>query len=85
MLYTRPLVTFPAHASPMGLGYLDGKVYVALYGGLGHGPVVASLPPGGGTPRPFLSGFPAPVIAVGVVGGNLYAGDQGGTIYRVRP
>jgi glucose/arabinose dehydrogenase len=83
--FSRPLVQFRAHASPMGLGYLNGKLYVALYGGLGKGPVVVSMPPGGGTPTPFLSGFPAPVIALGIAGGNLYAGDQSGVIYRVTP
>ena len=83
--YSQPLVRFPAHASPMGLGYLKGKLYVALYVGLGKGPVVVSMPPGGGTPTPFLSGFPAPVIALGTAGDNLYVGDQSGVIYRVTP
>jgi glucose/arabinose dehydrogenase len=83
--YAQPLVQLPAHSSPMGLGYLNGKVYVALYGGLGKGPVVVSMPPSGGTPKPFLSGFPAGVIALGTAGGNLYAGDQSGVIYRVTP
>jgi glucose/arabinose dehydrogenase len=83
--YDQPLVRFPAHASPMGLGYLNGKLYVALYGGLGKGPVVVSMPPSGGTPTPFLSGFPAPVIALGTAGGDLYTGDQSGVIYRVTP
>jgi glucose/arabinose dehydrogenase len=83
--YSQPLVQFPAHASPMGLGYLNGKLYVALYVGLGKGPVVVSMPPSGGTPTPFLSGFPAPVIALGTAGANLYAGDQSGVIYRVTP
>ena len=84
-IYARPLVQFPAHSSPMGLGYLHGKLYVALYGGLGSGPVVVSMPPSGGKPEPFLSGFPAPVIALGTAGGNLYTGDQSGVIYRVTP
>jgi glucose/arabinose dehydrogenase len=83
--YAQPLVKFPAHSSPMGLGYLNGKLYVALYGGLGKGPVVVSMPPSGGTPTPFLSRFPAGVIALGTAGGNLYAGDQSGVIYRVTP
>jgi glucose/arabinose dehydrogenase len=83
--YDQPLVKFPPHSSPMGLGYLSGKLYVALYGGLGKGPVVVSMPPGGGTPTPFLSGFTAPVIALGTAGGNLYVGDQSGVIYRVTP
>jgi glucose/arabinose dehydrogenase len=84
-IYTQPLVKLPAHSSPMGLAYLGGKVYIALYGGLGKGPVVVSMPPSGGTPTPFLSGFPAGVIALGTAGGSLYAGDQSGAIYRVRP
>jgi glucose/arabinose dehydrogenase len=83
--YTQPLVKLPAHSSPMGLGYLNGKLYVALYGGLGRGSVVVTMPPGGGTPTPFLSGFPARVIALGTVGGDLYAGVQSGVIYRVTP
>ncbi len=83
--YTQPFVRFRAHASPMGLGYLNGKVYIALYGGLGNGPVVVSMPPSGGKPTPFVSGFPAPVIALGTAGGSLYAGVQSGVIYRVTP
>jgi glucose/arabinose dehydrogenase len=83
--YDQPLARFPAHSSPMGLGYLHGRLYVALYGGVGKGPVVVSMPPGGGTPTTFLSGFPAGVIALGTSGGSLYAGDQSGVIYRVTP
>jgi glucose/arabinose dehydrogenase len=83
--YDQPFVKLPPHSSPMGLGYLNGKVYVALYGGLGKGPVVVSMSPNGGTPTPFMSGFPAGVIALGIVGGDLYAGDQSGAIYRVTP
>jgi hypothetical protein len=69
----------------MGLGYLKGKVYIALYGGLGNGPVVVSMPPGGGRPTPFMTGFPAGVIALGTAFGRLYTGDQNGVIYRVTP
>ena len=65
----------------MGLGYLNGT----LYGGLGKGPVVVSMRAGGGTPTPFLSGFPAGMIALGTAGGNLLAGHQNGVIYRVTP
>jgi len=83
--YDQPLVKFPAHSSPMGLGYLNGKLYVALYGGLGKGPVVVSMPPKGGKPTPFVTGFPAGVIALGTARGSLYAGDQSGVIYRVTP
>lgn len=84
-IYSQPLVKLPAHSSPMGLAYLGGKLYVALYGGLGKGSVVVSMPPSGGTPTPVLSGFPAGVIALGSAGNSLYAGDQSGVIYRVTP
>lgn len=84
-IYSQPLVKLQAHSSPMGLAYLGGKVYVALYGGLGSGPVVVSMPPRGGTPTPVLSGFPAGVIALGSAAGSLYAGDQSGVIYRATP
>ena len=84
VIYVQAARRFPAHASPMGLGYLNGTLYVALYGGLGKGPVVVSMPPGGGEPKPFLSRFPAPVIALGTFGGHLYVGDQSGVIYAPR-
>jgi glucose/arabinose dehydrogenase len=84
-IYAQPLVQFPAHSSPMGLAYLKGKLYIALYRGLGKGPVVVSMPPSGGTPTPFVSGFRSPVIALGTARGSLYTGDQSGVIYRVTP
>jgi len=83
--YARPFVQFPAHASPMGLGYAGGRLYIALYGGLGKGPEVVSMPVAGGRLTPFLTGYSQPVIALAVIGGKLYSGDQGGGIYRVTP
>jgi glucose/arabinose dehydrogenase len=83
--YAKPFVQFPAHASPMGLGYVKGRLYIALYGGLGKGSEVVSMPPTGGKLTPFLTEYGAPVIAVGTVGGKLYTGDQSGAIYRVAP
>jgi glucose/arabinose dehydrogenase len=83
--YAKPFVQFPAHASPMGLGYLKGRLYIALYGGLGKGSEVVSMPATGGKLTPFLTGYAAPVIAVGTIGARLYTGDQSGAIYRVAP
>jgi glucose/arabinose dehydrogenase len=83
--YARPLIQLAAHASPMGLGFVNGRVYIALYGGLGKGSEVVSMPAAGGRLTPFLTGFDSPVIAVGTVGHALYTGDQGGSIYRVTP
>ena len=83
--YAKPFIQFAAHASPMGLGFVKGRLYIALYGGLGQGPEVVSMPAAGGRVTPFLTGYGASVIAVGTAGGKLYTGDQGGSIYRVAP
>jgi glucose/arabinose dehydrogenase len=81
--FTKPLVTLPKHASPMGIGAAGDTLYVALFGGLEGQPEVVSLPARGGTPTPFLTGFAAPVVATNVDEGNLYAGDLTGSIYRM--
>jgi glucose/arabinose dehydrogenase len=83
--YTKPFLVFPPHASPMGLGYLAGRLYVALYTGVGKGPEVVSLPVGGGRVLPFLTGFRSPIIALGIHAGRVYVGAEDGTIYSVRP
>jgi glucose/arabinose dehydrogenase len=56
--YAKPFIQFAAHASPMGLGFLEGKLYIALYGGLGEGSEVVSMPSAGGRLTPFLTGYP---------------------------
>jgi glucose/arabinose dehydrogenase len=83
--YPRPFAAFPAHSSPMGLAALDGKLYVALFGGTGQGPEVVAMPLGGGAYRPSLVGFAAPVVALGEHGGRIYAGDLTGTVYSFVP
>jgi glucose/arabinose dehydrogenase len=84
--FDRPWATFPAHSSPMGLGSLGGKVYVALFGGTGKGPEVVSLPASGGSKlTPVLVGFKAPVVALATHGGKLYAGDLTGSVYALTP
>src|SRR4029079_13148560 len=83
--YDSPFKLFPAHSSPMGMGVVGTRLYVALFGGLGHGPTVVSMPRKGGPFRPFLTGFVAPVLAIGARAGTLYVGDLTGSIYTVRP
>ncbi len=83
--YDKPFAVFPAHASPMGLGALGGKLYVALFGGTGKGPMVVSLPLSGGKFAPALVGFAAPVVALATHGGKVYVGDLTGTVYSFRP
>ena len=83
--YPKPFAKFPAHASPMGLGAIGSKLYVALFGGTGKGPEVVSIPAAGGTPTPLLTGFVAPVVALNTHAGKVYVGDLTGAIYSVRP
>ena len=45
---------------------------------------VDTVPVSGGTPKPFLTKFAAPVVLTNVLSdGNLYAGDLTGFVYRV--
>ena len=83
--FDKPLAVFPAHSSPMGLGALGGKLYVALFGGTGKGPEVVSMPLSGGKYAPALVGFVAPVVALAAYGGKVYAGDLTGSIYSFTP
>jgi glucose/arabinose dehydrogenase len=83
--YTKPFAQFPAHSSPMGIGALNGRIYVALFGGTGKGPEVVSMGSAGGKFAPFLTGFVAPVVALGVNAGQVYAGDLTGSIYSSKP
>ena len=83
--FAKPKIFLPKHASPMGIGAIGRTLYVSLFGGLGDGkPVVVSVPAGGGKPKPFLQGFVAPVVALGVHAGTVYVGDLTGTIYAVK-
>jgi glucose/arabinose dehydrogenase len=83
--YAKPLIPLPRHASPMGIQAVGNTLYVALFGGIGKsGPEVVTLPAkSGAKPTPFLTGFAAPVVALGISGGFLYAGDLTGSVYRV--
>jgi glucose/arabinose dehydrogenase len=83
--YDKPFATFPAHSSPMGLAALRGKLYVALFNGVGKGPEVVAMPLSGGRYSAALIGFAAPVVALGARGSKLYVGDVTGTIYSVTP
>lgn len=84
--FARPLALLPAHSSPMGIGVIGQRIYLALFTGTGRGPSVVSIPLSGGSakPKPLLSGFAAPVVALGTNKGQVYAGDVTGAIYRVK-
>jgi glucose/arabinose dehydrogenase len=82
--HDKPLVNLPRHSSPMGIGSFGQTLYVALFGGLEpEKPSVVTIPVAGGDPTPFLTGFVAPIVGLGINGNQLYVGDLTGSIYRV--
>jgi len=82
--FAKPIALLDDHASPMGISPIGQTLYVALFGGLGQGPVVVSMNTAGKQIKPFLSGYVAPVLAVGTRRGYVYTGDLTGAIYRVK-
>jgi glucose/arabinose dehydrogenase len=82
--FAKPVALLENHASPMGIGVVGQTLYVALFGGLGQGPAVVSMNTHGKQITPFLTGYVAPVLAVGARKGYVYTGDLTGTIYRVK-
>jgi glucose/arabinose dehydrogenase len=71
--------------SPMGIGSIGSKLYVALFNGTaGAGPQVMQMKTDGSGIKPFLKGFVAPVLSVATHKGFVYAGDLTGSIYKVR-
>jgi glucose/arabinose dehydrogenase len=80
--FDEPAIYLPPHSSPMGIGSIGNTFYVALFGGTGKGPEVVTMSKKG-QPQPFLTGFAAPDIALGVNRGSVYVGDLTGTIYKV--
>ena len=83
--FAKPLITLPEHSSPMGIQAVGTQLYVALFNGIGKsGPEVVRIPAkAGGKPTPVLTGFVAPLVALGNSGGYLYTGDLSGSIYKV--
>lgn len=83
--FTKPQIVLPEHSSPMGLAAVGRTLYVALFGGIGDsGPEVVSMTPRGKRITPVLTGFAAPVVALGIFDGTLYAGDVTGSVYATR-
>jgi glucose/arabinose dehydrogenase len=81
--FDEPAIELPPHASPMGIGAIGNTFYVSLFGGAaGKGPEVVTMSKKG-QPQPFLTGFAAPTIALGINNGSVYVGDLTGTIYKV--
>lgn len=84
-----PFKFFSPHTDAMGLGIIGRRLYFSSFlspTGKGPGGEVLSMPLIGGAAKPLLTGFVAPVVALGVHSGWVYAGEIGtGLVYRVRP
>jgi len=83
--FDKPIALLENHSSPMGISPIGRTLYVALFGGLNtqDKPVVVSMNTAGKQITPFLTGYVAPVLAVGTRKNNVYTGDLTGAIYRV--
>jgi glucose/arabinose dehydrogenase len=82
--FAKPIALLADHASPMGISPIGQTLYVALFGGRAGKPEVVSMNTNGKQIKTFLSGYVAPVLAVGTRKGNVYTGDLTGAIYRVK-
>src|SRR3954451_24837121 len=82
--FAKPIALLDDHASPMGISPIGQTLYVALFGGRAGSPEVVSMNTAGKQIKTFLSGYAAPVLAVGTRKGNVYTGDLTGAIYRVK-
>ncbi len=80
--FAEPFALLPAHSSPTGIAAAGNDLFVGMFNGT-RGPAVWRLPVTGGRWTEVVSGFPAPVVAVGASGGRLYVGDLTGTVYSI--
>ena len=61
-----------------------GAAAIAVVGiGKSRPEIVTMSPRQGAKPKPLITGFPAPVVALGLSNVTLYAGDLTGAIYAV--
>jgi hypothetical protein len=84
--FTKPLEFLHPHASPMGLGIIGNRLYMALFGaGPNSFAEVVSMPLGGGALRTVVSGFAAPIVALNADAGSVYVGETNGLVFRFKP
>jgi hypothetical protein len=85
--FAKPFQTFSPHTDIMGLGIIGQTLYMSSFlstTGKGPGGEVLSMPVGGGTPTPVMTGFVAPVVGLGVSGGFVYVGELTGQVFRLK-
>jgi hypothetical protein len=83
--YAKPFKMFSPHTDVMGVGIIGKQLYLSEFlGNGGKSGLVVSLPMNGGTPKPLVTGFVAPVVGLGVHAGWLYIGELTGQVFRVK-
>jgi|SRR5947209_8864035 len=89
--FTTPFKQFAPHTDNGGIAIVGKTIYLGQFGfaAPAHKPQVVTMSLTGGKVKPFLTGSPVPIIAIGASGGFLYVGAAGqnpgeGFIYRVR-
>jgi glucose/arabinose dehydrogenase len=88
--FTTPFRRFAPHTDVGGITAVGKTLYIGEFGfdQPAHKPQVVTMSTSGGKVKPFLTGSPVPIIAVGASGGFLYVGAAGrapgtGFVYRV--
>lgn len=82
--FARPFRFFSPHTDVMGEAIAGKRLYMTDFGGGSVPPQVNSMPLSGGKVKPLLTGFVAPVVGLGIHGGQLYVGDLTGQVWRVK-
>jgi glucose/arabinose dehydrogenase len=86
--FTKPFQRFGPHTDIMGVAIIGKRLYMTSFlGSTGEGPggEVLSMPLRGGTAKPVVKGFVAPVVGLASHGGSLYVGELTGQVFRVTP
>ena len=76
------------HTDIMGLAIVGSHLYMTSFlgpHGKGPGGEVLSMPLGGGSAKPLVTGFVAPVVGLGEKDGWLYIGELTGQVFRLKP
>jgi glucose/arabinose dehydrogenase len=85
--YAKPFRMFTPHTDLMGIALCGDTLYLTSFAGpngTGPGGEVYSLPLGGHTLKPLITGFVAPVVGLGLNDGYLYVGELTGQVFRLK-
>ena len=82
--FARPFRFFSPHTDVMGEAIAGKRLYMTDFGAGSVPPQVNSMPLSGGKVQPLLTGFVAPVVGLGIHGGQLYVGELTGQVWRVK-